>query len=695
MQFDDIDDFPPIDFSALDNDFEDNFEDDFNIENSKAPTPTSQQNQTTKQIDESNEDPPLLYHNQNSNDSNASNDEELDEDAPFFYHGPSTFTPLPPLKEPDLSMLNEEQKDAVLSKTQQTLILAGAGTGKTRVIIKRIEQIIFEGAAPNKIVVTTFTNKAAAELKHRLSASIGPRAFSIVCGTFHKISAQFLRLHHEAISLPSNFQLLNDDDQTRLVKRLLKTIDEDKEKSPRKILEQISQFKESGKKPYDKFFDLIYPLYADELARNNYLDYSDLIKNAILLFETAPELRATLAEHLLVDEYQDINSLQYRWIKLLGENKNLFCVGDEDQSIYGFRGANVEYIQKFHKDFPQAKIVQLTENYRSADAILKGATKLIAKNPRTFEKKLLAANKELTGHIRVSKVYNEFEEAALVARLVSDWKAKDASYKIGVLVRTNMQVHPIEHAFVESKIPYAVSSGKKFYMKKEIQDLLSYLRLLVNPNDFLAFSRALNTPKRNMGEARLNMLLDAMKSLDCSFENALTTLLPQLPKNAAEKCKVFLMQIQNWRILKNTMKPDLLAEKILQDIAYRIEEEFTKTAEEALENLKEHMKKAKSLEEFLENLEFLEGEVENNDIQIMTMHGAKGLEFDVVIAPGWEENVFPSPLSKDRSELEEERRLAYVTITRAKKFLEIIHTCNRRINGQYKYQMPSRFIFDL
>lgn len=657
-------DFPPTDFSAFDEEFE--YEE---AENSQPKWPILEDR--TDSVDQN----PQTIPAKNPNWKTENQNYEIS------------------MEKPNLEMLNEGQKSAVLSPTKQTLVLAGAGTGKTMVIIKRIEQTIFDGADPSKIVVTTFTNKAAAELKHRLSATVGPRAYSLISGTFHKISAQFLRNYHEKINLPSNFQLLNDDDQVRLVKRLLKILDE--EKSPRSILEQISQFKESGKKPYEKFFDVIYPLYVDELTKNNYLDYSDLIKNAILLFETDPQLRASLAEFVLVDEYQDINNLQYKWIKLLSEGKNLFCVGDEDQSIYGFRGANVEYIQKFHHDFPEARIVQLSENYRSAGQILKGATNLIAKNPRTFEKNLKAANKELVGHIRVTKVYNEFEEAATIARLTSEWKAKDEKCKIGILVRTHMQVHVIEHALVEAKIPYSITGGRKFYMKKEIQDLLAYLRILVNPNDFLAFSRALNTPKRNMGDTRLNMLLDAMKSLDCSFENALTTLLPQLPKNAAEKCKIFLMQIQNWRTLKNTMAPDLLTERILQDISYRILEEISQGAEEALDNLKEHMKKSKNLEEFLENLEFLEADSDNNDIQIMTMHGAKGLEFDIVIAPGWEENLFPSPLSKNKHELEEERRLAYVTITRAKKFLEILHTTNRRVNGQYRYQMPSRFIFDL
>jgi len=600
---------------------------------------------------------------------------------------------LAPAPSAPVILLNQRQQEAADSLNQQILVLAGAGTGKTRVIIKRIERLVKEGVEPNKIVVTTFTNKAAAELRHRLAATVGNAAYSIVCGTFHKISAQFLRVHGNAIGLDTSFQLLNDDDQIRLVKRLLKTLDI--EKTPRSILEQISQFKETGKKPYEKAFDIIFDMYESELQKNNYLDYSNLIQKATELFEMRPEIADILANYVLIDEYQDINRAQYKWIILLSKNKNLFCVGDEDQSIYSFRGSSIEYIQKFNKDFPNAHIIQLEENYRSAEAILTGATRLIRKNTKAFEKKLIAMDKEKEGYLRVHKVFNEFEEAAMIANLAAQWKQKNPEYKIAVLVRTNMQVYPIEHAFVESKIPYNITSGKKFYMKREIQDIISYLRILISPQDFLAFARVLNSPKRNMGDVRLNMLLDAMKSLDCSFENALSTLLHQLPRNAGEKCKILLMQIQNWRSLKDKIKlPDLI-EKILNDIQYRTQEEFTPAMDQSITNLKEHTVNAKSLEDFLENLQFLDSEEESNDIQIMTMHGAKGLEFDIVIAPGWEENVFPSPLARDKAELEEERRLAYVTITRAKQYLEIIHTCSRRINGQYKHQMPSRFIFDL
>ncbi len=591
--------------------------------------------------------------------------------------------------------LNAGQLAAVTSTAQQTLVLAGAGTGKTRVIIKRIELLIEQGVSANKIVATTFTNKAANELKHRLSLSVGTKAFEIICGTFHKISSQFLRQHSDKIDIDPNFQILVEDDQRRLLKRLLKQLDS--EKTAKMLIEQISQFKETGKiaaKDYNDFFKTIFGMYEDELIANNYLDYSDLIQKSIFLFQSHPDITSEICSHLLVDEYQDINSAQYKWITLLSKNKNLFCVGDEDQAIYSFRGASVEYIQRFKQDYPQANIVKLEENYRSASQILTGATKLISKNPREFIKTLIAAT-DKEGYIRISKVFNEYEEARLIANLAAQWKQKNADYKIGVLVRTNMQVHPIEHAFVEAKIPYTIASGKKFYLKKEIQDIIAYLRILLFPHDFLAFSRVLNAPKRNMGEARLTMLLDAMKSLDCHFEQALATLLPQLPKNASEKCKVLLMQIQNWRAQKNIMKLEDLCEKILQDIQYRHQEDYTTAQEDSINELKLQLKTATSLESFLENLQFDDSSDESSEIIIMTMHAAKGLEFDIVIAPGWEENIFPSMLAREQKEVEEERRLAYVTITRAKQYLEIIHTMNRRINGQHKHQMPSRFLFDL
>lgn len=600
--------------------------------------------------------------------------------------------------------VNAGQEKAITSNAQQILVLAGAGTGKTRVIIKRIERLIELGVQPNKIVATTFTNKAAMELKHRLSLSIGPKAFEIICGTFHKISSIFLKMHADKVGIGNNFQILVEDDQKRLIKNILKTIDP--ERNPKVILEHIATFKETGKlgkdsatsvvisKIYQELFKKVFDLYEDELKKNNYLDYSDLICLTIFLFETHPEIANNSADHILIDEYQDINCAQYKWINLLSKDKTLFCVGDEDQAIYAFRGASIEYIQKFKNDYPAADIVQLEENYRSAKEILKGATNLIAKNSKQFPKNLIAAG-DKEGFIRINKVFNEYEEAALIAKLAAEWKCKNQDYTIGILVRTNMQIHVIEHALVEAKIPYTIASGKKFYLKKEIQDIIAYFRVLLFPHDSIAFSRILNTPKRNMGQARLSLLLDAMKSLNCNFEQALATLLSQLPKNASEKCKILLMQIQTWRRLKSTLKMEELCEKILTDTQYRAQEEFTPAQEKTIEALKLQMQNFQTLEEFLENLQFEDMTDENRQLIIMTMHAAKGLEFDIVIAPGWEENIFPSMLAKDKAEIEEERRLAYVTITRTKQYLEIIHTCSRRINGQYKNQMPSRFLFDL
>lgn len=597
-------------------------------------------------------------------------------------------------------LLNQGQNDAVNSSTKQTLVLAGAGTGKTRVIIKRIELLIEQGVPANKIIATTFTNKAAAELKHRLALSIGEKAYEIICGTFHRISSIFLKKQGSVIGLENNFQVLTEDDQKRLVKNILKDIDP--EKKPKTMLEQIAQYKETNKIPSNiaqsanamAIFKKVYEIYQDELTKNNYLDYSDLLQKAICLFQNTPEITSTLADHILVDEYQDINSAQYKWIELISKNKILFCVGDEDQAIYAFRGASIKYIQKFKEDYPDANIVKLEENYRSAQQILKGATNLISKNPKQFPKNLIAAT-DKEGFIRVNKVFNEYEEASLIAQRIAYWHQQHPDYKIGILVRTNMQVHVIEHALVEAKIPYTIASGKKFYLKKEVQDIIAYMRAILFPHDFLAFARALNAPKRNMGQTRLNTLLDAMKSLNCNFEQALATLLPQLPKNAGEKCKILLMQLQSWRQLKQTVKPNVLCEKVLNDIQYKQLEELSAKQETAIDELLNQMKNFQTLEEFLENMQFNDEEESENETIIMTMHGAKGLEFDIVIAPGWEENIFPSMLAKDTKEIEEERRLAYVTITRAKQYLEIIHTSSRRINGQYKHQMPSRFLFDL
>jgi DNA helicase-2/ATP-dependent DNA helicase PcrA len=590
--------------------------------------------------------------------------------------------------------LNFSQTAAVESRKKEILVLAGAGTGKTRVIIQRIERLIQSGVPAGKIIATTFTNKAAKEMKERLAMTIGDAGYAVICGTFHRISSYFLKLYGSEIGLDVNFQVLTEDDQSRLIKSICKSLGEPT-KHPRKIAEQISTHKESAKKrENDPFFKKLFEIYSNELINLKFLDYSDLIQSAIFLFENKKEIINPCVEHLLVDEYQDINESQYKWIKLLGENKNILCVGDEDQSIYAFRGANIKYIQKFEEDFPNAEIIKLEENYRSCPEILKSATTLIGKNPRKFEKKLLAAG-NVVGSIRVSRAFNEFEEASLVAKLISQWKAKDEQYKIGVLVRTNLQIPYLEHALIEAKIAYELASGRKFFAQKVIQDLVAYLRVILFEHDYFAFSRILNTPKRGIGEAKLEAIISAIKSLECDCQSALASLLPQLPRATSEKCKIFLMQLQEWRkLFKDGIALDLLLEKIIKDTKYDEQEDYKETQKESVATLKNQLKEEKSLQDFLSNLQFV-AQDNGADVQLMTMHAAKGLEFDVVITPGWEENLFPSPLSRTTEEMQEERRLAYVTITRAKIGLEITNTCSRRINGRYSSQMPSRFIFDL
>lgn len=590
--------------------------------------------------------------------------------------------------------LNKEQEDAIKSENEAILVLAGAGTGKTRVIIKKIEEIVKNGMDAEKIVATTFTNKAAKEMKERLVKGIGEKGNKIICGTFHRISAQILREHGKLIGVEENFQILNEDDQNKLIKRIAK--EENIEiKSPRKAAEEIATYKESsGKKKIDSGTRRLIEIYEDELRSQKFLDYSDLIQLTIRLFTSYPEVAKSIAEYILVDEYQDVNEAQYKWIRQISEGKKIFCVGDEDQSIYAFRGADIKYIRKFEEDYPKAEIIKLEANYRSTKEILKGATNVIQKNPRKFEKKLIAANEEEKGIIKITKTYNEFEEAIQIGKIVAHWKEKDKDCKIGILVRTNAQVPYIEQGLIQAKIPYQISGGRKFYMKSEIQTLIAYLRVILFPHDYLAFSRILNSPKRGIGETRLETLLKAMKSLNCNPEEALASLLPQLPQISGEKCKLLLLQLHEWRTLKGKIKLDALLKKIIDDTEFRKQEDFKETQKASVENLLTQIAKVESLEEFIENLQF-SSEEESRDIEIMTMHAAKGLEFDIVITPGWEENVFPSPLSKTKEELEEERRLAYVTITRAKKALEITHATTRRINGRYQMQMPSRFIFDL
>lgn len=592
--------------------------------------------------------------------------------------------------------LNEEQLEAVSSTHAHTLVLAGAGTGKTRVIIRRIETLVAAEVNPSKIVAATFTNKASMELRHRLITNIGPQARDIICGTFHRISAQFLKNHCDKIGLASSFQLLTEDDQKKILKKILKDLAQ--ETRMQNLLERISQTKERVSNTATNFlqdlrFKKIFDEYQKELTEGNYLDYSDLMMLSIKLFETQPELINNLVEHVLVDEYQDINDAQYKWIQLISRGKTLFCVGDEDQAIYSFRGANVEYIQRFQQDYPEAKIVKLEKNYRSAAKILTGATNLISKNPRIYKKQLIPTT-DKTGQINITRAYNEYDEAQLVANIVTKWLAH--GYKIGILVRTNLQIYPIEQSLVLAKIGYNVTSNRRFYDRKEIQDLIAYLKILVHPRDAMAFARMINTPKRHIGPAKQQILLDAMKELDTDAINSIKAVLPKMPKNAAEKCKILMMQMQNWYAMLTTAKPEAILEKILADIDYIKQEDCQASHREHIRHLKDHLSKADSLKDFLDDVQFSGIEVESEyKVHLMTMHAAKGLEFDIIVSPGWEENVFPSGLAKSKKELEEERRLAYVVITRARECVEITHARMRRINGQVLTLIPSRFLFDL
>lgn len=590
-----------------------------------------------------------------------------------------------------MNNFNQAQLKAIATNSSRVLVLAGAGTGKTSVIVNRIVFLIKNGILPSKIIATTFTNKAAKELQERLFKEIGNQAYEIYSGTFHKISTQILRKYSNFVGLDPNFHVLTEDDQKRLVKGILKDLGKDEK--VKILLEKISKYKETGKKNVnDVLFEQVFERYQKSLIENSFLDYSDLIEKAMFLFKNNSDIAKEICESVLVDEYQDINGLQYNWIKYLSFNAGLFCVGDEDQSIYAFRGADIKYIQNFMDDFKGAEIIYLEENYRSCAPILTRAVKLISKNNKKFKKNLIAVN-EFEGFVQINKVYNEYDEAALIAKKIIDYKKSFPEYSIGILVRTNMQIAYIENALVENNIAYDIASGNKFYDKKEVKDLLCYFRAIASSNDFLAFSRIINIPKRGIGEVKLQLLLDTMKSLKCDFEIALSSLIDRLPGNSKEKCRLFLNLIQTFRKDKLVYSLRDLIDKILKDLNY-LELEGIKDSKN-IDILKDHVQRYASLEEFLANVQFIVDDSSLNSVQLMTIHGAKGLEFDIVFLSGWEENIFPSMLSKTAAEIEEERRLAYVAITRAKRYLEIFYAMSRKINGKYMNQMPSRFIFDL
>ena len=620
--------------------------------------------------------------------------------------------------------LNTPQQQAVTTLNGPLLVLSGAGTGKTRVLTSRLAQLVASRtAAPWNILAVTFTNKAAREMKARVGDLVGPMVEQVMLGTFHSIAARMLRSHAELVGLRSDFTILDTDDQLRLLKQLMEADGLDiKRWPPRQIAFHISRWKdrgltadkitkaEAGDIANGKIADL-YRQYQERLITLNAADFGDLLLHMLVIFTKHHDVLAgyqSRLTHIMVDEYQDTNIAQYLWLRLLSsKHQNLCCVGDDDQSIYGWRGAEVGNILKFSTDFPDAVTVRLEENYRSTGHILAAASALISNNETRLGKTLFTSD-DMGQKIRISGYWDGQEEArSLSSQIESLMKHGHDLNEISVLVRAGFQTREFEERFIAIGLPYRVV-GTRFYERQEIRDAMAYLRLIYQPADDLAFERIINTPKRGLGDASLQTIYAYARASEKPYLVAATDLLDsdELKTAARRQLGQFVLQVERWRDQLGSMPPGELARIILDESGYTEMWQTHKSADAPgrLENLKELVAAIDdfdTLGSFLEHIALVmdnETSQTEGQVTLMTLHAAKGLEFETVFLPGWEEGVFPSQRTLEESGgagLEEERRLGYVGITRARRNLFISFAANRRVHGLWQSSVPSRFVGEL
>jgi len=620
--------------------------------------------------------------------------------------------------------LNPEQADAVRSTEGPVLVLAGAGTGKTRVLTTRIAHILQSGLArPWEILCVTFTNKAAREMRERTERLIGPAAEGLSSlGTFHSIAAQMLRRHVELVGLKSSFNILDDDDQLRLIKGIFEAESLDAKRWPPKTFAwHIDQWKNKGLSPEKVKGDgtefgggrgqKLYQMYQDRLRVLNACDFGDLLLHTLKILSENPDILERYHQrfkYVLVDEYQDTNVAQYLWLRILtNASRNLCCVGDDDQSIYGWRGAEVDNILKFERDFPGAKIVRLERNYRSTKHILAAASGLIKANSARLGKTLWT-DSEGGDKVQVQGIWDGAAEAQFIAEDIEKQRKAGRPYAaMAILVRASFQMRAFEERFVMLQIPYIVVGGPRFFERAEIRDAIAYLRLVSSEDDDLAFERIINVPKRGIGDATVQKLLQQARLAGVSVMTAVRDLVQtdELPARARTPLIAFLRDFDRWLGQAKEGKADVLLEHILTDSSYYDMQRADKVSGQSrLDNLKElgdSMQAFDDLGAFLEHVALvmdLERDNGGNSVRLMTLHAAKGLEFPVVYLPGWEEGIFPSQRSIDENglkALEEERRLAYVGITRAREEAKISFVANRQVYGRWTNQIPSRFVDEL
>ena len=621
--------------------------------------------------------------------------------------------------------LNKKQQEAVEYLSGPLLIVAGAGSGKTKVLTSRIAHIIRSHKAfSNQILAVTFTNKAAKEMQSRVSRLLRKDATGLPwLGTFHSISAKILRKHASAVNLKSNFTIIDQDDQVRLVKNICKAENIDVKKiSPKYILAVIDKWKNKGLYPDDvvlkkkenleKSFLNIYKIYQQKLIDLNCADFSDLILHTLKIFQSYKDISSLYSKkfkYILVDEYQDTNYIQSEWLKLLSlENKNICCVGDDDQSIYSWRGAEIKNFLEFDKIYENTKIIRLEKNYRSTQNILSVASKLIENNQNRVGKNLYT-NQNEGEFVTLDCFRNVKDEAVEVSSTIENFKKKYSLNNIAILVRAIFQTREFEERFLKVGIPYRIIGGIKFYERAEIKDCIAYLKCIYQPKDDLSFERIINVPKRSIGDTTIKTISEFAKENKCSLEIASKIL---IEKNKIKpKTKIGLNSLINlldkWR---NDLKKKISHVKFLQIVldesgySEMLKNKKDLENENRLENIKEllsAMKEFDNLESFLEHVALatsLDQDWESEKVNLMTLHASKGLEFDIVYLPGWEEGLFPHQKSieeKGESGLEEERRLAYVGITRAKKIAKISFSMNRFYQGDWIDSMASRFVDEL
>ncbi|QTL39669.1 DNA helicase II [Xenorhabdus budapestensis] len=630
-----------------------------------------------------------------------------------------------------LESLNDKQRETVAVPRTNMLVLAGAGSGKTRVLVHRIAWLLsVEHASPFSVMAVTFTNKAAAEMRHRIENLIGTSQGGMWIGTFHSLAHRLLRAHHLDANLPQDFQILDSEDQHRLIKRIVKAMNlDDKQWPARQGMWYINGKKDEGLRPQhiesygnpvEATWLKIYQAYQEACDRAGLVDFAELLLRAHELWLNKPQILQHYRDrftNILVDEFQDTNSIQYAWIRLLaGDSGKVMIVGDDDQSIYGWRGAQVENIQRFLKDFPAAETIRLEQNYRSTSNILKAANALIAHNNDRLGKNLWTEGSE--GElISLYSAFNELDEARYVVSRIKHWLDNGGALKeCAILYRSNAQSRVLEEALLQASIPYRIYGGQRFFERQEIKDALSYLRLVANRNDDSSFERVVNTPTRGIGDRTLDVVRQMARDQQKTLWESSLMLIQQkvLAGRAASALQRFIELIDALETETQEMPLHIQTDRIIRDSGLwaMYQQEKGEKAQARIENLEELVTATRQysyqdededlmpLQAFLSHaaLEAGEGQADayQDSAQLMTLHSAKGLEFQQVFIVGMEEGMFPSQMSiEEGGRLEEERRLAYVGVTRAMEKLTLTYAESRRLYGKEVYHRPSRFIGEL